>query len=145
MPHQCVRCSRIYPDGSSELLEGCNCGGKFFFYVKEGNIEKAKKLTQNLSMEDKKQIEKDVLDIVGETQDKKKPIVLDLESIKVLKPGKYELDLIDIFKGKPLVYKLDDGKYVIDIASTFQAKELEIPEKEKKSEQDYYDEEKEKN
>lgn len=130
MPHQCVRCSRIYPDGSTELLHGCNCGGKFFFFVKEKNVEQAQKLTENLTVEDKKQIEKDVLDIVGDKIDSKKPIVLDLESIKVLKPGKYEIDLVDIFKGKPLVYKLADGKYVIDVASTFQSKELEIKEEE---------------
>lgn len=127
MPHQCVRCSRIYPDGSTELLQGCNCGGKFFFFVKERNIEEARKITENLTIEDKKQIEKDVLDIVGEKIDRRRPIVLDLESIKILKPGKYELDLVDIFRGKPLVYKLEDGKYIIDIASTFQAKELNIP------------------
>jgi len=49
--------------------------------------------------------------------------VLELENIRVLKPGKYELDLVDLFKGKPLVYKLADGKYVIDLVSTFKGKE----------------------
>ena len=45
----------------------------------------------------------------------------DIESISVSKPGKYELDLVHLFdKKKPLVYKLADGKYVIDLASSFQ-------------------------
>ena len=34
------------------------------------------------------------------------------------------MDLIDLFKGKPLVYRLEEGKYVIDLASTFKAKDL---------------------
>ena len=27
--------------------------------------------------------------------------------------------IVDLFNGEPLVYKLADGKYIIDIASTF--------------------------
>lgn len=141
MPHQCVRCNRIYEDGSEELLKGCNCGGKFFFFVKKDKIEETKKLTEDLTINDKKQIEKDVLEIMGDDVDEDKPIVLDLGSIKISTPGKYELNLIDIFKGKPLVYKLEEGKYIIDVASTFQAKDLEIPEpteKEEKKKEDYY-------
>ena len=63
------------------------------------------------------------------------------EQIIGKEPGKYELDLVDIFKGKPLVYKLDEGKYIIDVASTFQAKELDIPKDEEIPEQDYYNNE----
>lgn len=123
MPHQCVRCGEIYSTGAQELLKGCKCGGRFFFFVREEAIEKAKKVTENLSTDEKAQMERDVLEIVGENIDGDKPVVLDFESIRVLKPGKYELDLVDLFKGKPLVYKLDDGKYVIDIVSTFKKKD----------------------
>lgn len=130
MPHQCVRCNKVYGDGSKELLEGCNCGGKFFFFIKKEGLTEAKKITSKLSSEDKQQMEKDVMDIVGIEDEK--PVVLNLESIRVLKPGKYELDLVDLFKGKPLVYKIEDGKYIIDVASTFQAKDLEEEEEGKK-------------
>ncbi len=124
MPHQCVRCSKIYPDGSQELLKGCECGGRFFFYIRENKLKEAQKITKNLSTEDKKQMEQDVLEIIGDKIDEDKPIILDLESIKILTPGKYELDLVDIFKGRPLVYKLEEGKYFIDVVSTFEAKDL---------------------
>lgn len=124
MPHQCVRCNKLYPDGSNELLKGCSCGGRFFFFVKNESLNEVKKITENLTIDEKKQIETDILDIVGEKLEDDKPIILDLESIRVLSPGKYELDLVDIFKGRPLVYKLEDGKYIIDIASTFEAKDL---------------------
>jgi len=120
MPHQCVRCGKLYPDGSNELLQGCSCGGRFFFYMRTKDIEKAKELTVDLTTEDKERIEKDVLDIVGDTFDETQPVILDVESIRVLKPGQYEIDLVDLFKGEPLVYKLEDGKYVVDLLGTFE-------------------------
>jgi len=34
----------------------------------------------------------------------------------VLKPGKYLLDIQNLFsKERPLVYKLEDGKYIVDL------------------------------
>ena len=119
MPHQCVRCGKLYPDGSNELLQGCSCGGRFFFYMRSKDIERGKELTVDLTPEDKKKIEEDVIDIVGDTIDETQPIILDIESIRVLKPGQYELDLVDLFKGEPLIYKLEDGKYIIDLLGTF--------------------------
>ena len=118
MPHQCVRCSKLYPDGSEDILKGCECGGKFFFFIKQKHLEEAKEITTNLTEEDKKQIEEDVLDIIG-IKDDDAPVILDLESIRVVEPGKYELDLVELFKGKPLVYRVEEGKYIIDIVSSF--------------------------
>ena len=120
MPHQCVRCSKMYDDGAKEVLAGCLCGSRFFFFMKKQNVEVVQQATAQLKHEDVAQMEKDAMDLVGE-QKEERPVILDLESIRVLEPGKFELDLVDIFKGKPLVYRLADGKYVIDVASTFQA------------------------
>lgn len=121
MPHQCVRCNKFYEDGSVEILKGCNCGGKLFFYIKKARLEEAKKMVSNvkLSEKDKEQIEKDVFDLVGSEIDKDQTIVLDLEAIRVNKPGQYELDLVHIFKGEPLVFKLEEGKYMIDLVQSF--------------------------
>lgn len=118
MPHQCVRCSKLHADGSEEILKGCECGGKFFFFIRQKDIDEAKEITKSLSEEDKKQIEEDVFDIIG-VRDDDAPVILDLESIRVVEPGKYELDLVELFKGKPLVYRVEEGKYIIDIASSF--------------------------
>jgi len=121
MPHQCVRCGIIHQDGASQILKGCNCGGRLFFYIKKERLEEAKKITEgvNLSLKEKEQIEKDVFDLVGSDIDKDKPVVLDLEAIRVLEPGKYELDLVHLFKGEPLIFKLEEGKYMIDIVESF--------------------------
>ncbi|MBU2589502.1 MAG: Zn-ribbon domain-containing protein [Nanoarchaeota archaeon] len=133
MPHQCVKCGALYSDGSAELLNGCSqCSGKFFFYIKQENIEKAQEITSSLTEKEKEQMEKDVLEIVGHQLKEDQPLVLDLEAIRVTAPGKYEIDLIDLFKGKPLVYRLDEGKYVIDIVSTFKSKTKELLDKTKK-------------
>lgn len=120
MPHQCVRCGKLYDDGASELLEGCSCGSNFFFYMKKKESFREIKLTD----EEKKEVEHDVLEIVG--YEEEKPIILDLENIRVLKPGKYEFNLVDIFRGKPLIYKVADGKYVIDISSVFKMKKNKV-------------------
>lgn len=120
MPHQCVKCGSLHGDGSPELLKGCTCGGRFFFFIKKENLEEAKELTENLSDKEKDQIKRDVLDIVGLNSVDDNPVILDLESIKVMKPGKYDIDLVHLFKGMPLVYRLEEGKYIIDIASSFQ-------------------------
>jgi hypothetical protein len=121
MPHQCVRCNKLYPDGAKEILSGCSCGGKLFFYIKKSKLEQLQQTNEemNLSEKDKKQIEKDVRELVGDQINKDDPVVLDLESIRVKKPGKYELDLVHLFKGDPIVFKLEEGKYMIDVIETF--------------------------
>lgn len=122
MPHQCVKCGKLYKDASDELIKGCsNCSSRFFFFISEEAYKKRSFALPDLNKDERKQIEEDVRDLVDEKLDKDKPVILDIESINILKPGKYELDLVDLFKGKPLVYKLEEGKYIIDIASTFEA------------------------
>jgi len=119
MPHQCVRCNTFYEDGAKEILKGCSCGAKLFFYIKKKRLEEAQKQEFALSNKEKEQIEKDVYDLLGTQIDLSKPVVLDLESIKILKPGKYELDLVHLFKNDPLIYRLEEGKYMVDLIQTF--------------------------
>jgi uncharacterized protein len=119
MPHQCVRCNNFYKDGSEEILKGCSCGGKLFFYIKEEKLDQVQVAVENLSEEQKDQIEQDVRDIIGNDV-AEEPVVLDLESIRIKQPGKYEIDLVHLFKGEPLVYKVGDGKYMIDVLRSFQ-------------------------
>ena len=118
MSHQCVKCSELFPDGSNELLKGCSkCGGKFFFFIRNDRLEQ-QNFVKNLSADEKKQIEEDVMDIIG-TNDDDMPVILDLASINIKEPGKFELDLVKLFKGDPLVYKVEEGKYIIDVPETF--------------------------
>lgn len=123
MPHQCVRCGTVYEDGAQEILKGCSCGAKLFFFVKKKNIDESKEMVEQLTSKERQQMEKDVLDLVGAKIEEDKPVILDFESIRVMKPGKFEVDLVSLFnKDKPLVYKLEEGKYVIDLPQSFQKK-----------------------
>ena len=119
MPHQCVKCSKIIPLGSKELLVGCaNCGGKFFFYIKQEQLDQIKRNIIEIPENEKSTIEKDIREMVGIT-DEETPVILDLESVRVVGDGKFEIYLINVFnKERPLIYKLEEGKYIIDLAST---------------------------
>ncbi|HJN56747.1 MAG: Zn-ribbon containing protein [Candidatus Woesearchaeota archaeon] len=121
MPHQCVRCNTFYEDGAKELLNGCTCGGKLFFFIKKEKLDDLKHVadTSNLTQKDKEQIEQDVFSLVGSEIDKGQPVILDLEAIRIMGPGKYELDLVHLFKKEPLIFKLEDGKYMIDLVQSF--------------------------
>ncbi len=58
------------------------------------------------------------------------PVILDLESVKVLGEGKFEIDVVNLFsKKRPLIYKLEEGKYIIDLASTIKSDFDEIHKK----------------
>lgn len=120
MPHQCVHCKRIIPAGSREILEGCNsCGGKFFFYIRDEQLEKVKENPIEVPEKDKKAIEKDVRDIAG-IKEEDAPVVLDIESIRAVGSGKFEIDIVNLFrKERPVIYKYEEGKYIIDLATTF--------------------------
>ena len=129
MPHQCVRCSRIIPPGSHELLKGCKeCGSHFFFYIREDQIQEIKNKIINIPVEEKKQIERDIREMAG-ISDVDAPVILDIESIRVTGEGKFELDIVKLFrKDRPLIYKLEEGKYIIDLASTLDRDMREIKE-----------------
>lgn len=101
------------------MLAGCSkCGSHFFFYLKDEQIKKIKEHPIKIAEEDKKQIEKDIREMAGITEEDT-PVILDIESVRVVGPGKFEIDLVNLFrKDRPLIYKLEEGKYIIDLAST---------------------------
>jgi len=119
MPHQCVHCARIIPAGSKELLEGCsNCGSHFFFYIREEKLEQAKNNPIEIPKKERESIEKDIREIAG-VVDEDAPVILDFEAVRVIGPGKFEIDLVNLFKkDRPLVYKISEGKYIIDLTTT---------------------------
>lgn len=110
----------MFADGAKEILSGCSCGAKVFFYIRKNNIETGKKMVSNLSVDDKKHIEEDIGEILSIKQEVgDKPVVLDIEAIRVMQPGTYELDLVHLFKKDPLIIKLEEGKYMIDLSQAF--------------------------
>ncbi|MDO8528728.1 MAG: Zn-ribbon containing protein [Nanoarchaeota archaeon] len=129
MPHQCVHCKRIIPAGSEEILKGCaSCGNHFFFYVRDEQIAKLTEVPIEIPAEDRKRVEKDIREMAG-ISDEEAPVILDIESVRVTGSGKFEIDLANVFnKKRPLVYKLEEGKYIIDLSSTLDKSAKEIKE-----------------
>jgi uncharacterized protein len=136
--HQCTRCGEIYPDAAPELLSGCKCGAKFFYYIRQDRLDELNRINnegisdtlKELDKADKTQIEKDIREITGLENEPDKPVVLDLESVRVLSPGKFEIDIVNLFsKKRPVIYKLEEGKYIIDLTSTYKISSDEINKK----------------
>ena len=123
MPHQCTKCSRIIPAGSKEILNGCaGCGSHFFFYIREDQIERMKMNPIEIPESEIKTIERDIRELAGITEPDA-PVILDIESVRVLGEGKYEIDVVSLFDSKkPIVYKMDEGKYIIDLSSMMRGK-----------------------
>lgn len=127
MAHRCVHCGEIYSAGSKEILTGCSkCGGHFFFYIRDEQLEEVKKMPLEIPSPEKKEVEKQIREMAGITEDES-PIILDLESVRVVGSGKFEIDIVNLFnKKRPLIYKLEEGKYIIDLASTLGTNSKEI-------------------
>ena len=86
-------------------------------------MNKIKEQPIEIPQEEKKNIEKDIRDMAGIT-DENAPVILDIESVRVLKEGKFEIDVVNLFKkGRPLIYKLEEGKYIIDLSPINKNKE----------------------
>ncbi len=71
---------------------------------------------------DKKRVEKDVREIL-DIQDEEKPVILDIESVRVISPGKFEIDIVSLMNRRPIVFKVEEGKYIIDLDSTLPGKD----------------------
>jgi predicted nucleic acid-binding Zn-ribbon protein len=119
MPHQCVHCGKLYPAGSKELLSGCTeCGSHFFFYIKDELMKRIAENPIEIPEEEKSNVEKEIREMAG-IIDEEVPVILDIESVRVAGSGKFEIDIVNLFnKKRPLIYKVEEGKYIIDLSST---------------------------
>ena len=111
------------------MLEGCaECKGHFFFYIREEQLEKIKRASIEIPDEEKEKVEEDIREMAGIT-DEDAPVILDIESVRVTGDGKFEIDLVNLFnKKRPLIYKLEEGKYIIDLASTLEKSMADVKE-----------------
>jgi predicted nucleic acid-binding Zn-ribbon protein len=61
MPHQCLKCGRIFEEGSSQLLKGCpECGGNRFFFTKQPLNENEREIISS-------EVSKDITSKIMET------------------------------------------------------------------------------
>ena len=138
MPHQCTKCGATFPDAAPELLSGCICGSKFFYYIRQEKYDELNRLNsqdildtiKQLANADTFQIEKDIREVSGMEEDDDTPVILDVESVRIVEPGKFEIDIGNLFnKKRPLIYELEKGKYIIDLTASIKVKKSEIDKK----------------
>ena len=120
MPHKCTKCGREYKDGSTEILRGCaSCGGKKFLYVKEAEINKD--VLEEKSIEEiADESHEEVLEIVEQPTTRKKEVEMydRVETIRIVSPGSYELNLEKMAKSDERIVSVgNEGSYIIDLMS----------------------------
>ncbi len=90
------------------ILKGCECGNNKFLYVPKAKVEAgvAEEVEGKIEIEEPvKRIEKQLTD-------------MGIASIKIIAPGKYELNLDRLFTSDEIIIALqEDGKYVIHLPS----------------------------
>ena len=118
IPHKCTQCGREFEDGSTKILKGCpSCGGKIFLYIREAErhdeVLKEKTLSEIV-----RETGRDVLEVRPDRQRKEIEVFDRIESIRILGPGSYELNIEKLAKSDEFVVGLEkEGKYVVDILS----------------------------
>ncbi|CAG1001711.1 hypothetical protein METP2_03324 [Methanosarcinales archaeon] len=144
MPHKCTRCESIFKDGAAIILNGCpKCGWNKFLYVRDDSlvpgpaakIETAAN-TGQISPEASNFI-REVDEILGIKEEKTELTIKNepkaenaakevgdrIESIRILSPGQYELNLESLLERKEIVMALkEDGTYIVNLPSVFKKK-----------------------
>lgn len=113
MPHKCIHCDKEYASSSLELKKGCSCGAKVFLYFNgenEAEKEKARELTE--SAERIKKIEESLTSVIEES---KAPVSLDVENIRIIEKGVFEVNLGSLMQGQLLIVRGDDGVYYVKL------------------------------
>lgn len=138
MPHKCTRCEGVFRDGAAIILNGCpKCGWNKFLYVRD----EAALTSGQTEIIGEKSIPsaasafiKEVDELFGNKSahpepkgsgvEKKKEEIGDrVESVRILSPGSYELNLDSIMKREEIVLALkEDGTYIVHLPSVFQKK-----------------------
>ncbi len=143
MPHKCTRCENVFKDGAAIILNGCpKCGWNKFLYVRNetpaavADVKTGEyKGMQQISPEASKFI-KEVDEMLGAKEETAKPEIKKeqkpaavkeignrVESIRIVSPGQYELNLESLLERKEIIMALkEDGTYVVHLPSVFKKK-----------------------
>ena len=105
--HKCLKCGKKFEKITKEMWGGCpECGGNLFLYIKEGEDINAADLVDRIKIEEKVPLE-------GER----------IESLRILSPGVYELNLDALLERKGIIMGIkENGSYAIHLPSLFEKK-----------------------
>ncbi len=144
MPHKCTKCESIFRDGAAIILNGCpKCGWNKFLYVKD--IAQVELKPQGELPEPASKFIKEVDELLGkpgeitasdnaiepvkeekQQEARSKEIGNRVESVRILAPGTYELNLESLLERDEIVMALkEDGTYIVHLPSVFKKKDQE--------------------
>jgi len=105
--HKCLKCGTKFERITEAMLKGCpECGGKLFLYLKDGEDISTAELVDRIEIEEREPLE-------GER----------IESLRILSPGVYELNLDKLLERKEIVLRMkENGTYVLPLPSLFRKK-----------------------
>lgn len=119
MPHRCANCGREYRTTECEILKGCReCGGKKFIFVPLVEREKVPdpQDESKTTGQEQKDHEEDQLDTL--------PPHDRLESVRIVSPGTYELNIEKMANSDERVVGVGrgEGSYLVDLLSMVKPK-----------------------
>jgi len=128
MPHKCTKCGKVYPDGDYRILQGCECGNNRFLYVpKELKVNRVVEKDDIMAVVERlKTGGREIREIEKVEEKDREELVSfgeDIESVKIIAPGMYEIKLENILSRNGLVIALrEEGRYVIHLPSFLKKK-----------------------
>ncbi|MGB3906985.1 MAG: Zn-ribbon domain-containing protein [Methanomethylovorans sp.] len=138
MSHKCTRCGELFVDGASVILSGCpSCGWNKFLYVKDP--EEEHQISENADHETldethkqetpAEKLIKEIDEIIGIEKQERSVIEEDgdrVESVRILGPGSYELNLDSLLQRKEIIMAIkEDGTYALHLPSVFKSERKE--------------------
>lgn len=132
MPHQCMNCDRIYEDDADELMDGCECGSTLFLYQQSFDESSSEEDADDgqpraelpEDAPDRDEVMEEIDEFLASIKGNKKGagdtrIRFDLQSIRVLEEGVYEINLKKLLDEVPLIVEVKDGNYHLHLPSVF--------------------------
>jgi len=119
MPHKCVRCGKEYRTNECEILKGCReCGGRKFVFIPQIERDQEREETALIAPPapvETPEKEKDA-DIAPEIPGLEGD---SLESIRIVSPGTYELNIGKLASSDERVVGIGrgEGSYLVDLLS----------------------------
>jgi len=97
----------VYADGDMNILNGCECGNNRFLYVpKETKLMKDRDINKDETINTRGYNKYD-----------------DIECVRIIAPGQYEINLENILKMDGIIIKLqEEGRYIIHLPSLLKKK-----------------------
>jgi len=105
-------------------MNGCICGARVFLFLRQTEGRTEEETIEKLKGQELEESDLEWLDkrLGKELEESDKTIHLDVENLLRLGKGKYRLDIASLMKGDPLVIKVRNGVYYIDIPYSMRKK-----------------------